>query len=138
MLNKIFVMGRLVKEPEMRSLPSGQIVTSFTVAVDRDYVPQGKEKETDFFDVAAWGKNGEFITKYFHKGNMILVEGTMNSRKWEDKDHHKRINWEIQMNKAWFGEAKKRDEFDGYAAGEPEYKPPKKLDVYCDDEELPF
>ena len=138
MLNKIFIMGRLVREPELRSLPSGQMLTTFTVAVDRDYIPQGKEKETDFFDVTAWGKNGEFISKYFHKGSMILVEGTMNSRKWEDKDHKKHIAWDVQMSKAWFGESKRSDAGEGYSRGEPEYRPAKRPDVYCDDEELPF
>lgn len=143
MLNRIFIAGRLVKEPEMRSIPGGQIVTTFTVAVDRDYVPQGREKETDYFDVAAWGKNGEFITKYFHKGNAIIVDGTMNSRKWEDRDGKKHLSWEIQMSKAWFGESKKRDGFaqmdggEGYSRGEPQYKPAKKPQPYYE-EELPF
>ena len=139
MLNKIFIMGRLVKEPELRSLPSGQMLTTFTVAVDRDYVPQGREKETDFFDVSAWGKNGEFISKYFHKGNMILVEGTMNSRKWKDKENKTHIAWDVQMSKAWFGESKRSDAGEGYSRGEPKYEPPKSpYENLEDDGELPF
>lgn len=84
MLNKVFVMGRLTRDPELRRTQSGTAVASFSLAVDRDYKSQSGEKETDFFDVVAWRTTGEFVAKYFTKGRMAVVEGRLQVRQWQD------------------------------------------------------
>ena len=86
MLNHITIMGRLVKDPELRRTQSGVAVCSFTVAVDRDFQSrEAAEKQTDFIDVVAWRQTAEFVSKYFTKGRMIVVDGSLQSRKWQDK-----------------------------------------------------
>ena len=83
MLNHIVIMGRLTREPELRTTQSGVNVASFSVAVDRDFGGRdGGERQTDFFDVSAWRQTGEFVSKYFHKGSMIIVSGRMQSRRF--------------------------------------------------------
>ena len=84
MLNKIIVMGRLTHDPELRRTGSGTPVCSFSVACDRDFKSQSGEKETDFFDVVAWRATGEFVSKYFTKGRMVVVEGRLQIREWQD------------------------------------------------------
>ena len=86
MLNKIFIMGRLTRDPELRRTQSGTAVTSFSLAVDRDYKSQSGEKETDFIDVVAWRSTAEFVSKYFTKGRMAVVEGRLQIRDWKDKE----------------------------------------------------
>ena len=96
MLNHITIMGRLTRDPELRSTQSGVSVTSFTVAVDRDFGGRdGGERQTDFIDCVAWRQTGEFVSKYFHKGSMIVVSGRLQSRKWQDRDGNNRTNWEV-------------------------------------------
>ena len=110
MLNKIVLMGRLTRDPELRRTGSGTAVTSFSLAVDRDFKSQGGEKETDFIDIVAWRNTAEFVSKYFTKGKEIIVTGEMQSRKWTDKDGNNRISWEIQNCHAEFcGSAKASD-----------------------------
>lgn len=106
MLNKIFIMGRLTKEPEMRATQSGVAVASFTMAVDRDH--GGTEKKTDFINCVAWRQGAEFIDKYFHKGSMAIVEGRLESRKWTDRDGKNRTEWEVQVDSVHFGESKRQ------------------------------
>ena len=106
MLNRTIIMGRLVRDPELRRTGSGVAVTSFSVAVERDYTPQGQEKETDFFDCVAWRQTGEFIAKYFTKGRMITVDGKLQTRSWNDKDGNKRKTVEIVADNAYFGDSK--------------------------------
>lgn len=106
MLNSIIIMGRLVADPELRSTSSGVAVCSFRVAVDRDYTAQNGERQADFIDVVAWRQTAEFVTRYFSKGRMIIVQGSLQSRKWQDKDGNNRISWEIQADRVWFGESK--------------------------------
>lgn len=101
-MNLITIKGRLVRDPELKQTPSGVSVASFTVAVDRGYTKQGEEKQVDFFDVVAWRHNGEFISKYFGKGQEIIVRGEMQSRKYTDKNDNKRTAWEIIADKAYF------------------------------------
>ena len=86
MLNKIFIMGRLTRDPELRRTQSGTPVTSFSLAVDRDYKTQSGEKETDFIDVVAWRATAEFVAKYFTKGRMAVVEGRLQIRAGQDKE----------------------------------------------------
>ena len=107
MLNHITIMGRLTRDPELRRTDSGIAVASFTVAVDRDRAPEGKEKETDFIDCVAWRQTGEFVSKYFAKGSMIVVSGRLQIRGWTDKDGNKRRTAEIVADNVYFGEGKK-------------------------------
>jgi single-strand DNA-binding protein len=107
MLNHIVVMGRLTRDPEMRSTGSGVQVANFTVAVDRDFSGKdGGEKETDFIDCVAWRKTAEFVQKYFAKGKMAVVSGRLQIRRWNDKDGNQRRSAEIQVDNIYFGESK--------------------------------
>ena len=90
MLNRIILMGRLTRDPELRRTGSGTAVTSFSLAVDRDFKSQSGEKETDFIDIVAWRNTAEFVSKYFTKGRMAVVEGRLQLRDWTDKDGGKR------------------------------------------------
>ena len=107
MLNRIIIMGRLTRDPELRRTQSGTAVCTFTVAVDRDRQSRDtQEKQTDFIDVTVWRQTAEFVCKYFNKGKMIIVEGSMQSRKWTDKNGQNRVSWEIAATNVMFGETK--------------------------------
>ena len=112
MLNKIILMGRLTRDPELRRIQSGTAVASFTLAVDRDYKPQDGELETDFIDIVAWRGTGEFVSKYFSKGRMAVVEGRLQVRDWKDKDGAKRRSTEVVADNVYFGDSKKVSESD--------------------------
>lgn len=107
MLNRIIVMGRMTRDPELRRTNSGTAVASFTVAVDRDFKSQSGEKETDFIDVVAWRNTAEFVSKYFSKGRMAVVEGRLQIRDWTDKDGNKRRSAEIVADSVYFGDSKR-------------------------------
>ena len=108
MLNHITIQGRLTRDPELRRTGSGVAVASFTVAVDRDFTSkESGEKETDFIDCVAWRQTGEFVSKYFEKGSMVVVSGRLQIRGWTDKDGNKRRTAEIVADNVYFGEAKK-------------------------------
>ena len=108
MLNHIVIMGRLTRDPELRTTQAGVSVTSFTVAVDRDFGGRdGGERQTDFIDCVAWRSTGEFVSKYFHKGSMIVVSGRLQSRKWQDRDGNNRTSWEINADNVYFGESRR-------------------------------
>ena len=109
MLNKIVLMGRLTRDPELRRTQSGTAVASFTLAVDRDYKPQDGERETDFIDVVAWRSTAEFVSKYFTKGRMAVVDGRLQSRPWTDKDGNKRVAIEIVAESVYFGDSKRSE-----------------------------
>ena len=111
MLNHITLMGRLVRDPELRRTGSGVAVASFRIAVDRDYAPKdGGERKADFIDCVAWRQTGEFISKYFTKGRMIVVDGRLEMRDWTDKDGNKRISAEVNVANAYFGDSKRDGE----------------------------
>ena len=115
MLNHITIMGRLVRDPELRRTGSGIAVTSFTVAVDRDFGGRdGGEKETDFIDCVAWRATGEFVQKYFTKGSMIVVSGRLQIRPWTDKEGNKRRTAEVVADNVYFGESKRSNEGNAY------------------------
>ena len=118
MLNHIVIMGRLTRDPELRRTQSGIEVTTITVAVDRDRQNrESGEKQVDFFDVTVWRQTAVFVCNYFSKGRMIVVEGSMQSRKWQDKNGQNRISWEIQANNVYFGDSKRDNQGGGdYAA----------------------
>lgn len=124
MLNKIFIMGRLTRDPELRRTQSGTAVTSFSLAVDRDFKSQSGEKETDFIDVVAWRSTAEFVAKYFTKGRMAIVEGRLQIRPWTDKDGNNRRSAEVVANNIYFGDSKRDSAGDmgGYSA--PAYTAP--------------
>ncbi len=149
MLNKIFVMGRLTRDPELRRTNSGTAVTSFTLAVDRDFKNADGTKDTDFVDVVAWRATAEFAAKYFTKGRMAIVDGRLQIRDWQDKDGNKRRSAEVVADNVYFGDSKK--EYGGDYGGAPVggYKAAGKAvdvepgegefaEVEDDDSDLPF
>ena len=108
MLNHIVIMGRLTRDPELRRTGSGVAVTSFTVAVDRDFGNRDNgEKETDFIDCVAWRQTGEFVSKYFTKGRMAVVSGRLQIRNWTDKEGNKRRTAEVIADNVYFGDSKR-------------------------------
>ncbi len=108
MLNHITIMGRLVRDPELRRTGSGVAVASFSVAVDRDFGGRdGGERETDFIDCVAWRQTGEFVSKYFTKGRMIVVSGRLQIRNWTDKEGNKRRTAEVVADNCYFGDSKR-------------------------------
>lgn len=108
MLNQIIIMGRLTRDPELRRTGSGLAVASFSVAVERDFPnKETGEKEVDFINCVAWRQTGEFVSKWFAKGSMIVVSGRLQIRNWTDKDGNKRNTAEIVAENVYFGESKK-------------------------------
>ena len=114
MLNKIIIMGRLTRDPELRRTGSGTAVTSFSLAVDRDFKSQSGEKETDFIDVVAWRSTAEFVSKYFTKGRMAVVEGRLQMRDWTDRDGNKRRSAEVVADNVYFGDSRRDGDGAGY------------------------
>ena len=124
MLNHIVIMGRLARDPELRRTGSGVAVTSFRLAVDRDFAPKdGGERETDWIDCVAWRQTGEFVSKYFTKGRMAVVSGRLQIRTWTDKDGNKRRSAEVVADNVYFGDSKRDDHagsaYGGYSAPAP-------------------
>ena len=116
MLNHITLMGRLTRDPELRRTGSGVAVASFSIAVDRDFGGRdGGEKKTDFIDCVAWRQTGEFISKYFTKGRMIVVDGRLEMRDWTDKEGNKRRSAEVIVANAYFGDSKRDGEGSSYS-----------------------
>ena len=126
MLNHIVIMGRLARDPELRRTGSGIAVTSFRLAVDRDFAPKdGGERETDWIDCVAWRQTGEFVSKYFTKGRMAIVSGRLQIRNWTDKDGNKRSSAEVVADNVYFGDSKRDDHagsaYGGYSAPAQNY-----------------
>ena len=118
MLNKVFIMGRLARDPELRRTQSGVPVASFRLAVDRDYKDKTTgEKATDWIDVVAWRQTAEFVSRYFTKGRMAVVEGRLQIRDWTDKDGNKRTAAEVVADNIYFGDSKRDGDGGGYASG---------------------
>lgn len=145
MLNKIFIMGRLTRDPELRRTQNGTAVAGFALAVDRDYKNADGTKETDFIEVVAWRSSAEFVSKYFAKGRMAVVEGRLQIRDWQDKDGNKRRSAEVVADNVYFGDSKKDDYGSAPAGGykaagkavdvEPEAEDFAEVE---DDSDLPF
>ena len=133
MLNAHYFMGRFCREPELKTTNNGTSVCSFTLAVDRDYSKE--EKQVDFLNFVAWKQTAEFISRYFNKGSLILVECRAETRSWE-KDGQKREVVEFIVNKAHFCGEKKNDSKTVYDEGKPSAKPTPEIDFK--DEGLPF
>lgn len=141
MLNHITIMGRLTRDPELRRTGSGIAVASFSVAVDRDFSGKdGGEKETDFIDCVAWRAAGEFVSKYFTKGSMIVVSGRLQIRQWKDKDGNNRRTAEVVADNVYFGESKNSNS--GGNSDNSVVKPAAPASNFAplddDDEQLPF
>ena len=133
MLNKIFIMGRLTRDPELRRTQSGTAVTSFSLAVDRDFKSQSGEKETDFIDVVAWRNTGEFAAKYLAKGRMAAVEGRIQVRDWQDKDGNRRKSVEVVADNVYFADSKRDSK-----PQESRTVDDQEFDEIEDDGDLPF
>ena len=112
MLNKVVLMGRLTKDPELRRTGSGTAVTSFSLACDRDFKSQSGDKETDFIEVVAWKNTAEFVSKYFSKGRMAVVEGRLQIRDWTDKAGNKRTTAEVVADNVYFADSKRSESND--------------------------
>ena len=123
MLNRIILMGRLTRDPELRRTQSGTAVASFSLAVDRDFKSQSGEKETDFIDIVAWRNTAEFVSKYFAKGRMAVVEGRLQIRDWTDRDGGKRRSAEVIAENVYFGDSKRDSGADSYGSA-PAYGAP--------------
>lgn len=132
-LNHIVIMGRLARDPESRTTQSGVSVCNFTVAVDRDY-KNGDEKVTDWIDCVAWRGTAEFVQKYMSKGRMVVVSGSLQSKKWKDKDGNNRTGWEVQAQNVYFADSKK----DGSGQSAPASPDVTYEDMGKDDGDLPF
>ena len=141
MLNSIIVMGRLTADPELRSTSSGLSVTSFTVAVDRGYVRAGEEKKADFIPVVAWRQTADFVSKYFRKGSMIAVQGSLQSRSYEDKNGNKRVAYEVIADQVSFCGSKAESGTGGYDSVSPSSYNNSSADDFSsvvEDDDLPF
>ena len=134
MLNKVFTQGRLVADPELRHTPNGVAAASFRIAVDRDFKDKSGERQADFVNVIAWRATAEFVSKFFSKGRMAIVEGKLQSRNYEDKDGNKRYALEVVADNIYFGDSKR----DQKPEKEPEFQPPQFTEYQDDDGDLPF
>ena len=105
MLNKVILMGRLTRDPELKSTPQGVSTCSFSIAVDRNFVRQGEERKADFINCVAWRQTAEFIPRYFKKGNMVALEGSIQTRSWDD-DGKNRYVTEVIVSQVYFAEGK--------------------------------
>ena len=134
MLNKIFLMGRLTRDPDLRKTKSGTPVASFSLAVDRDYKGQGGERETDFIDCTAWRGTAEFVSNYFTKGRMAVVEGRLQVTDYKDRDGNSRRKWTVVADNVYFCDSKRVSGSDTGAA------PPEDLRELPEEEkgDLPF
>ena len=131
MLNTITLMGRLTGDPEVKRTNNDIAYCNFTIAVERDY-SQGGEKQADFINVVVWRGTAEFLEKYFSKGSMIAVQGSLQSRKWQDKDGNNRISWDVQANHIWFCGGKNNKSSDKIMDDIPD------VPQSDDDDDLPF
>lgn len=152
MLNHIVIMGRLVRDPEVRRSKNDKDIANFTVAVDRDYSEPNGDRKTDFIDCVAFGGAAGFVSKYFSKGSMAVVSGRLQLKDWVDNDGNKRRNAEVVVGSIYFGESKKSDaekpryqsQTPGYHPQAPAQKPQQSHgygafdDMYDDDDDCPF
>lgn len=142
MLNRIILMGRLTRDPELRQTQSGVSVANFSLAVDRDFKDKSTgEKGTDFIDIVAWRSSAEFVSRFFTKGRMAVVEGRLQLRDWTDKDGNKRRTAEVLAEHVYFGDSK-RDVESGGAYTPPPVEPgsggAEFAELTDDNGELPF
>ena len=138
MLNKVFIQGRMCADPVLRHTQSGAAVVSFTLAVERDFKDkQTGERTTDFIDCVAWRGTAEFVSRFFTKGRMAVVVGSLQIRAWEDKEGNKRRTAEVIAESVYFGDSK-RDPLDKLADDAAPVAPAGEFAELDDDGELPF
>ena len=135
MLNVAVLTGRLVADPELRHTTSDVAVTSFTIAVDRSYQKAGADRQADFIDIVAWRNTAEFVCKYFRKGQLIAVQGSIQTRSYQDKDGNKRKAFEIVADNVHFAETKRGENPQGESRAQAANRWP---DVKADYEEIPL
>jgi single-strand DNA-binding protein len=142
MINTVALMGRLTYEPELRTTPSGVSVLSFQIACDRNYQRSGEERKADFIDCVAWRQTAEFISRYFHKGSMIAVEGSIQTENFTDKDGNKRKQIQVVANNVSFcGSKAETGTGAGFTQPAPSYASADNSDfeeIVDDDDDLPF
>ena len=137
MLNEVILMGRLTRDPDVRMTQNGTTAANFTLACERDYAPQGQDRETDFFDIVAFRNTADFVGQYFAKGQLVAVKGRLQQRDWTDKQGNKRRTTEILADRCYFAE--KRQDRDASSGGFQQM--PDSTPVPCedpDDNDLPF
>lgn len=134
MLNHIVIMGRLTRDPELKTTNSGVPVVSFSIAVDRDFADkESGERGVDFIDVVAWRHTAEFVSRYFTKGRMAVISGRLQTRNWTDKDGNKRKAVEIVADNVYFGDSKRNDSETTVPSAPSDFAP-----IEGEDEGLPF
>lgn len=141
MLNRIILMGRLTRDPEVRHTQQGTAVASFTLAVDRDFKERDGGTATDFIDIVAWRNTAEFVSKYFTKGRMAVVEGRLQIREYKDRDGNKRRTAEVVADNVYFADSKKVDPLEQFTAAHPETvadSGAQFTELADDDGDLPF
>lgn len=135
MLNKVILMGRLTRDPEIRYTQNNTPVASYSIAVDRNY-SKAQDKQTDFIDIVSWNKSAEFVSKWFKKGSLIVVVGRLQVRKWQDKDGNNRISYEVISEEVSFGGSKNdSDSSESHANAAIDVENAEDTD---DDGEMPF
>ena len=149
MLNKVVLMGRLTKDPELKYTPSNVAVTTFTVAVDRNYARQGEQRQTDFISVVAWRTTAEFVAKYFSKGQLMALSGSIQTRTWDDNEGKRHYVTEVVADEVYFAEGKRDNSGASYsqapmpteapAVSQPAAMPKSPdFEISPDDDDLPF
>lgn len=140
MLNIVTILGRLVRDPELRHTNSGKSVCSFTMAVDRDFKNGNGEKEVDFIDCVAWGNTADFVSRYAEKGRLLIASGRLQIREWTDKEGNKRRNAEVITSNVYFGDSKKKITQEEQAANfeQPTGDVAGFVEIDSADGELPF
>ena len=140
MLNKVILMGRFTRDPELRSTPQGISTCSFSIAVDRNFVRQGEDRKADFINCVAWRQTAEFISKYFRKGSMIALEGSLQTRSWDDQDGKKRYATDVVVNQVYFAESKRDSQSagDDYSQAMDFGSLPEPISPMGTDDDLPF
>ena len=140
MLNRAILMGRLTRDPELRQTPNNVSVATFSLAVDRNYQADKNNKQTDFINIVAWRHTAEFVSKYFTKGQLVAVEGSIQTRSYQDKDGNNRTVFEVVADQVYFAEKKQNGN-----ASEKQEEPQENFDVNDfeefdagDDDDLPF
>ncbi len=143
MLNKVILMGRFTRDPELRSTPQGISTCSFTLAVDRNFARQGEERKADFINCVAWRQTAEFVSKYFKKGTLAAIEGSIQTRSWDDPEGKRHYATDVVVNQVYFAESK-RDSASSYNEGTSDFASndfgslPDPISPMGTDDDLPF
>ena len=136
MLNRAVLMGRLTRDPELRQTPNNVSVVTFSLAVDRNYQADKNNKQTDFINIVAWRNTAEFVSKYFVKGQLVAVEGSIQTRRYQDKDGNNRTAFEVVADRVYFAEKKNAGNGQNISDPPGDLSDFEELDV--DDNDLPF